>query len=133
MRITSPELGPKGWITDPLYILNTGFTNLCSSVHSQSTIFYGKISSLQKVTAEHFNHPDNLASAMQTVIEEYYSKFFNEVSCMATVEDMDDSQFRIMLSVVVTTGDGKTFGLKEALEIKDGAFNRVIDHLNREA
>lgn len=132
MQITLPELGPYGWVTDPLRILNNGFAYICSSLHSQSNVFQGKIASMQYLTARYHNDPDRLASEAKELITEYFEKFFAEVAVDCRVQYMDDQGVLYSLNVDVRVRDnkGKSYTLAEALKIDNGSMKRVSAMIN---
>lgn len=132
MEISVPALEMSGWETDPQTMGIKLFSYALQSEEWQSSIYEGKITSLQGLVIDHQNDPDVLASAMERSLETYYKKHFDSVSVTVSTPT-DDTSGRYTLDIDLTfSKNNVTYSLGKILFVNsaDGSGNRTIREAN---
>jgi hypothetical protein len=130
MTACVPELGPGGWVTDPIRTLDLIFSHCLESDYSQSTVFYKMVTSIAYIIAFYQNNPAQLASELESRLELYFKRYFNTAQVQVTTGTVVEGRYNIDVIASVTR-DGKTYQLGKIVEIEGGKIKKVIAQANR--
>lgn len=99
------------------------------SLHSQSRLFKGNISSLPKVMQRNTDSPGNLKSDLEETLTKYLNKFFPTVFVNVDIEDVNNNDFVIVLDVDVTdvAGSKPNVSIGYSLTYKGSRLEKLLD------
>ena len=130
MAIVIPELGPGGWVTDPVKQLSIMFSDTLLADASQSTIFRGKVLSFTSLLHRYQNEPTELCQQIISNYNNYFSSVFDSSDVSCTVEDSDGVNYTLILSISVSRA-GHRYDLTTAIKTKDGMIDEVLKEINK--
>lgn len=99
-------LGREGVITDTHKKVDWIMSCFFFSLHSQSRLFKGNISSLPKVIQRNTDAPGNLKNDLEETLTKYLNKFFPTVIVNVDIEDINNNDFVIALDADITDSAG---------------------------
>lgn len=125
-----PSLGFMGWISDPVKKLDMLFSYILESDNSQSTVFYGRVVSLQFIFAKYQNYPTELANELQIKLQELFGRYFEIASVQCKVGATDENnRTEIDLSISVQE-NGNTYEMVNTLALENGKAKKVVKEVN---
>jgi len=129
MKKTLPTLDDTGWLQDPKLLAGKLFKYFKNSQYSQSTIYYGSITSFDKIVKEYYDNDDllkeELESSLKTLYLRYYDKVDVEVTITEKKHDGDRKVVRIINIGLVLTKDKEIINLSNTIDF-------TIDDLDKE-
>ena len=127
-----PILGPEGWVTDPSQALDKLYKHAFVTDFSQSTIFHGKVTSIQHVIARNPNNIDKITRDLSETLRTYIGRYFPDLDVTvkdSTIEDTDGNnpQKRTINIDIIVRHEGKVYSLGSSLtQEEDGDFKNAI-------
>lgn len=127
-----PSLSTAGWIASvgqkAEYVLGCFIT----SEFSQSTLFFGNITSLPHLIKEYGKDIDELTLKTKEQLTNIFSRYFDSnVTVNVKIDPIEDneSQLKIRFSAWVIE-DGVEYNVARTIEYLDGTFRRVAETYN---
>lgn len=122
-----PTLSELGFIHDPKQKIEWIFADYIAAKHSQSTIHFGKISSLSFDEFDGNYEGHRTAEVMQNSLTRLFSAYFETTSIQVTDDSVDNSNETRVVVKGVFTQEGKSFQLNEVLSVDNGRINKLTN------
>lgn len=78
---------PTEYQTDPAKIADLLFSTTLLSKASQTAVFFGQISSLDKIMKENITEPDQLKRQVQEMYEVLFTRYFDKAEVITTIRE----------------------------------------------
>lgn len=127
-----PGLSEDGWITDPMSIADSLFSQFFESDYSQTELYLTHVSSMAWVIQECQGDILQTIILLRDTLQKYFSRYFNEV--VVDVKDATSPNAPSMgaLNIYLTFTDysGVPISLGKMVEIVNSKINRVLSITN---
>jgi len=125
-----PSLSENGWVSDALQKADLLFAQFMISEYSQTTIYFGKVSSLAYIIQEGSGDPLRTAELLETTLSDYFMNYFNNVSCSVTYPVGQEGS-RVYLNIALAFEDtsGKTYSLTKVATLENSKV-LAVENLN---
>ena len=125
-----PTLTLTGWVYDKNIIITKLMEYFLTSDYSQSTIYYGKISSLKYLIKEYQYEKSLLIDNVKETLENLYKRYFKEVEVEV---DIDDSKSQAILYLDITCYDenDKKYTLAQSFNLNTDIMTKVDEKIIR--
>lgn len=120
-----PTLSELGLIHDPEQKIEWIFADYVAAKHSQSTLNYGRVSSLSFDEFQGNYEGIRTAEIMQSSLTQIFEGYFDTADIQVTDDSKKDSNEVHVRVKGVLTQDGKSFHLNEVLGINNGRIKRL--------
>lgn len=120
-----PTLSPLGYIYDPQQKIEWIFADYIASKHSQSTINFGRISSLSFDEFDGNYEGQRTAEIMQNSLTKLFTAYFESANVQVTDDTEAGSQEAKVIVKGVFTQDGKNYHLNDVLSLNNGRITRL--------
>jgi hypothetical protein len=130
MAATLPELGSGGWVTEPMKQLDLLLAHAMESDYSQSTIYFGNITSIPYLFQKFQHDPGRLCSELENMLSAYLSRYFDTVSVRCTTEDKEDNKYDLYISGTVKR-KGLSYELAKVVDLENNRMRYVAEVNNR--
>jgi hypothetical protein len=124
MRSQLPTLTDDGILEDDRLKSVKLFEYFLVSEYSQSTIFFGDISSLKYLIAEYSDDYSTLTNEIQNTLTKLYNRYFDhsDVTCVLKNQDDQTNAFDLFIEIEITN-DNKKFKLSKTVSVVDNAID----------
>lgn len=120
-----PTLSELGFIHDPKQKIEWIFADYIAAKHSQSTLNYGRVSSLSFDEFDGNYEGHRTAEVMQNSLTQLFSAYFDTANVQVTDDSLTDSNETKVIVKGVFTQDGKQYQLNETLSVSNGRINKL--------
>lgn len=120
-----PTISELGLIYDAEQKIEWIFADYIAAKHSQSTINFGKVSSLSFDEYEGNYEGIRTAETLQQSLSKIYEAWFDSADIQVTDDSLKDSNVVRVIIKGVLVQDGKTYQLNETLSVNNGRINRL--------
>lgn len=127
------SLSRKGWLRGVAERADRQFAYYLASNASQTTLYKGKVRSMQATVQRYNNNADGLKTAIEDDLTSLFQAVFDNATATVTVTDTaTDGSFRynIQMDVVITEG-GVTYQVGSAIQSINGVLQDLINTNNR--
>lgn len=131
-RSVLPSLSGAGWVTEPGKMLSLLYAQALIALRSQSTIYYGNITSIPQIIASYQNSPSLLIEEMEKSLSNYLASYFDAVVVNVT-SDATDLNLIIGYTIYIyikVTRDGIEKTLSVAMNTDDVVLRKVLGAIN---
>lgn len=125
-----PKLDGASWSMTPRQKVVNAFANLLTSNYSQSTIYKGKVTTLQQLIATYQTDITTMTDELENALFAYYSRFCTLVNVGVVAADITDTSYTLQISINVTL-DGEVVSVANAIPVNGGSLATVIQELNK--
>lgn len=122
-----PVLGTDGYVTDPIKIADAIFGTSCLTKHSQTSLYYNNLLSLDWIVEQNAGDPDGMAKDIIEAYTKEYSSYFEAVTvtCEVTGPQTGTNQYILEIDIKFSL-NGVPYNLGYAAERIDGIINQVM-------
>lgn len=120
-----PTLSPLGFVHDPQQKIEWIFADYIAAKFSQSTMNYGRVSSLSFDEFDGNYEGHRTAEILQASLTKLFSAYFEAASVQVTDDSIVGDQETKVIVKGAFTQDGKTYQLNETLAILNGKINKL--------
>lgn len=125
-----PTLDANAWVTEPAEAAEAMFAYFFASNFSQSTTFYGMISSFPYLLQQYGDDFTVLRQEVETVLQAYYARQFEKVTVNITLvpeegRALDTSAYTMRISVILQD-KGKSYSLGNLLTIANKKISKLV-------
>jgi len=130
MSAVLPTLTLTGWIYDKNIIIKKLMEYFLTSDYSQSTLYYGKISSLKYLIKEYQYDKSLLIDNVKNTLENLYKRYFKEVEIEISIDD-STSEAVMYLDITCYDEDNKKYTLTQSFNINEDIMTKVDEKILR--
>ena len=124
MDTTLPTLTLSGFVKDKNTIMRKQFEYFKASEFSQSTTFYGNISSLPYIIEQYNDDDIRLKSEICDTLTKLYKRYFDTVSVKASLDYKDDNSYDILIEIAATD-NGSEYTLSNVTNVSNNKIQDV--------
>jgi len=132
VNIPVPSLSPQGWITDPSSKADSLLSYFYETMHSQSYLYNGEVSSMQYLLQKHNGNINSFTEDLQNTLETYLSRYYDLAIVTTSNDDRYDdnnSSVEVTIHCLVTEG-GVTHSIGNLLRITNAKVTAVSKLVN---
>ena len=124
-----PVLGPLGWTNSTLLTLDHLMSDFFIAEFSQTSLFYGQITSFPYLLQKYRDDPTGLTRATQESLLNYFRHYFNNVVVECSLLNPETVENNLSMSIYaeVTDATNRSYTVARMDEIIDGKFNRLVN------
>lgn len=122
-----PTLSSEGYVINTEARIDRALAYMLVCEASQSTMFRGKVTSLQAIVQRHNNEPELLKTNAEEALGNYFRRLFETVQLEVLVEDYPETQnTKVALRIYVTViENGITYSVANIANFTNGVFQDV--------
>jgi len=124
MNTVLPTLSLSGFVKDNNTIMRKQFEYFKASEYSQSTTFYGNISSLPYLIEQHNDDDIRLKSEIANTLTILYKRYFDKVSVEVRLDYKDDNSYNILIDIIAKN-NGNDYSLSNVTNVSKNKIQDV--------
>ena len=128
MSAVLPSLSSAGWVSDPSVLIPNLLAEAMVSDASQSTIYFGEITSIADLVQKYQTNPSEMANRLEGALIKYYSRYYSSgvnASVSVPLPIPTDGKYQINMSVIVTT-NGKDYSVSMLANVENGILKNTL-------
>lgn len=132
MTLKLGTLSDKSWLGSSPELLIQVFSYFILSEYSQSTIYYGNITSMPKILETSGHDINAFITELKDNLGRLLSRYFTKISIEVKDETINaaDPKKNVSIYVDVTDDEGNVHNLCKVLQYENKVFKNIMDKIN---